>query len=110
MSIDINKVRTPGTLCECCNKEVAIGVASIPFIPVSIAWCRTCLAAGVIPVWAAVANTVLCGGYDNCSEDWHGYVDRTINHFSIPREEFDREVLHGIRDETAAGKSEGDGK
>jgi len=47
-------------MCECCQKKKPlVGVASVPGIPVSIAWCHDCLQAGVIPYSMAVAQVFL---------------------------------------------------
>jgi hypothetical protein len=40
--------------CECCNRQKElVGVASIPALPMSIAWCKECLDNSAIPLFAA---------------------------------------------------------
>src|SRR3990172_345239 len=41
--------------CECClQKRELIGVASIPGLPMSIAWCEECLTTDCLPYWVVV--------------------------------------------------------
>lgn len=78
--------------CEVCNERDAIGVASIPGIPVSVAWCTICVRSGAIPYWAVVANTVICGGLDRMADWWQETVETTLTHLGKTREEFNRDV------------------
>lgn len=82
----------PDLWCQCCNRNVAIGVASIPGIPMSIAWCTECLEAGAIPMWAAVANTAMCGGLDQAAEWWVQVVNDTLAYFGVSLEDFNAMV------------------
>jgi hypothetical protein len=50
--------------CAVCQNELAVGVACIPGIPMSVAYGRTCLEAGAHPSWALRANVACCGGVD----------------------------------------------
>lgn len=76
-------------LCECCGKKgPLVGVASIPFIPMSIAWCQSCLHAGVLPYWAAVANTASVGGIEQTNEGWQNLVEITLEYFGKSKAEF----------------------
>ena len=40
-------------ICECCRVFKSIDVASIPGVPMSIAWCLDCLRFGAVPHWVA---------------------------------------------------------
>jgi hypothetical protein len=84
--------------CDCCHAEPAVGVASIPYLPMSIAWGRKCLEAGVIPYWAAVANTAACGGWEETSEDWQYLVEITLAYFNKQHDEFLVDVARDIED------------
>jgi hypothetical protein len=75
-------------LCECCKKNPSVGVASIPGIPMSIAWCTECLAAQVIPIWALSANTACAGGLEQSADWWKELVERTLKYFNKSLEEF----------------------
>lgn len=86
----------PELTCECCNVNKAIGVASIPGIPMSIAWCRPCLDAGAIPMWAAVANTAMCGGLDHAANWWQQLVADTLAYFDISIHDFNAMVAKEI--------------
>lgn len=79
-------------LCECCNYEPAIGVASIAGIAMSIAWGKTCLQAGVIPYWALVSNTVCIGSLEHAADWWQEIVDRTLTYFGFDMEDFLKDV------------------
>lgn len=87
--------------CEVCNDptDPYVGVASIPGIPMSVAWGRRCLDAGVIPLWVAVTNTALVGGYDHSAEWWTDLVDITLEYFGKDREWFDAEVQRQLDEE-----------
>lgn len=75
--------------CECCEEvKPIVGVASIPGMPISIAWCRNCLESGAIPYWAAVANTAMCGGLDNCNDEWKKIVTDTLFYFGKSIDDF----------------------
>lgn len=54
-------------VCERDNREV--GVASLPFAAMSIAFCKECLNEDAFPLWALHANAEMCGGYEECA-DW----------------------------------------
>lgn len=86
----------PELTCECCNVNKAIGVASIPGIPMSIAWCRPCLDAGAIPMWAAVCNTAMAGGYEHAAPWWREVVDDTLAYFGVTMEDFNAMVAAEI--------------
>lgn len=59
-------------LCEVCNENKPIGVACVPGIPLSVAYCERCLREGIHPLWAIRANVACCGGlehmHDYCRE------------------------------------------
>lgn len=80
-------------ICDCCDKNPSVGVAAISFIPMSIAWCRTCLDADVIPYWAAIYNTAECGGLDQTTLEWQELVARTLKYFGKSLEQFNVDVI-----------------
>lgn len=70
-------------LCGCCHQQKPIvGVACIPGVPMSIAWCSDCLQADVIPYEIAVANTACCGGWSHCNPEWRQLVRTTLVYFN----------------------------
>jgi hypothetical protein len=83
-------------VCDCCHDEPAVGVAAIPYIPMSIAWGRKCLDADIIPYWAAVANTAACGGWEHCNQEWQDLCRDTCTYFGEPHEQFLRDVAKDI--------------
>lgn len=83
--------------CECCGREPAIGVAAVPGMPISIAWGKCCLAAGVIPYKLAVANTAAVGGLNNTVQWWRDIVDLTLAYFDRTHEQFARDVQLNIK-------------
>jgi ribosomal protein S27AE len=85
-------------LCDCCHDEPAVGVASIPYIAMSIAWGSKCLEAGVIPYWAAVANTVACAGFEETSGDWQELVRLTLDYFGKSMDDFLAEVARDMEE------------
>jgi hypothetical protein len=90
--------------CDCCNDEESVGVASVPFVPMSIAWGRKCLEAAVVPLWVcfAQATSGIEGdaptqeqldkygplGREMFNEEWLGWHDRTLAHFEVTEGEF----------------------
>ena len=78
--------------CDCCGKEKPVGVASLPGIPVSIAWCPKCLAADVIPYEYLVGNTAMIGNMEKAAPWWMELVDRTLAYFDIDRDKFNEDV------------------
>ena len=55
--------------CDVCGREREIGVASLPFAPMSVAFCRECLKEDAYPLWALHASAECAGGYERCV-DW----------------------------------------
>jgi hypothetical protein len=88
----------PELTCEVCNERPAVGVASIPGMPMSIAWCRECLASGAIPWWAAIAETACIGGLAHAADWWLDIVDATCRHLGRTRDELDAAVTAAINE------------
>lgn len=78
--------------CQCCERNPAVGVAAIPGIAMSIAWCGKCLEAGAIPYWVAVANTAMIGGWSDAAPWWTETVEDTLRYFGKDFDEFLQEV------------------
>lgn len=75
-------VDLPTIMCQCCGHEPSIGVAAIPGVPMSIAWCVTCLQAGVVPPWVIVAELALSPGVEAMADWWlDGIAAPTLHHF-----------------------------
>ena len=55
--------------CDVCGKDEAVGVASLPFAPMSVAFCVPCLKAKAFPLWSMHGSIELAGGPDGCA-DW----------------------------------------
>jgi hypothetical protein len=79
-------------LCEVCNKNKSIGVASVPGVPYSAAYCKECLEANAHPLFIIIANTACCGGLDKCSDWWKEIVNDTLKHLNKTLEWFNKEV------------------
>jgi hypothetical protein len=54
--------------CDVCGRERRIGVASLPFAAMSVAFCHECLREGAYPLWALHACAEICGGYAQTNE------------------------------------------
>lgn len=48
--------------CDVCLRQRQIGVASLPFAPMSVAFCRECLTNNAYPLWTLHAAIELGGG------------------------------------------------
>jgi hypothetical protein len=90
---------TPALICEVCGDEPAVGVASVPGVPISVAYGRKCLSANAHPYGIVVANTADVDGYDNSAEWWKQIVDDTLTHLGKTREQFDADVAEAIAEE-----------
>jgi hypothetical protein len=87
------------TRCECCNRErPIIGVACLPYIAMSISWCKECLQAGAIPYWACVSNTAACGGWEHTSAEWQALVQLSLCYHKKPEAQFLADVAQALLD------------
>ena len=95
--------------CQCCGKEPSVGVASIPGVPMSIAWGRNCLEADVVPLWVCFAQVGAVDDEPGMPPDfrygremfapwWLEVHDLTLAYFGVTEEEFWEAV--NTRDET----------
>lgn len=78
--------------CDVCGEREEVGVAFVPGVSMSIAYCIECLRANAHPYGIMVINTALIDGYDNASGWWQQMVDDTLAHLGKTREQFDRDV------------------
>ena len=92
-----NEIEQPELTCDVCGKP-AIGVACIPGVPMSVAYCRECLEANAHPWWALVANTICINGLENADDGWKGMVYDTCKRLHKTLEEFNKEVARGIKE------------
>ena len=83
--------------CDVCGVNPQIGVAAVPGVPMSVAYCEECLRANAHPYGILVINTALLGGYEHAAEWWQQMVDDTLAHLSKPRERFDLDVEVELR-------------
>ncbi len=74
--------------CDVCGSNKAIGVAAIPFIPMSAAFCEPCLKAEAYPWRILLANSWAMGGLDNACEEWKEMVKSTCKHLNKTMDEF----------------------
>lgn len=84
-----------------------VGVASIPGVPMSIGWCRSCLDKNAIPAHIAEHDFILVGAGDleqlapwaRARMVWHDDKYMTFDEFcgTIPREEVEREIKEWLR-------------
>ena len=79
--------------CEVCGNEPMKGVASIPFIPMSVAYGAQCLAANAHPWWALVANQACIGDeLETTHPEWQRMVHDTCAHLGKTIEQFKADV------------------
>lgn len=82
----------PKLICEACNKNEAIGVACVPMVPCSVAYCRECLQVNSHPMPTLIANTICIGGLDYANEDWKQMVKDSLKHQNKTIEWFNEQV------------------
>ena len=80
-------------ICEVCNKNEAIGVACVPMVPISVAYCTKCLEANAHPWDILVSITASCCGLKNCGEEWKFMVEDTCRYLHRSLLRFKLEVF-----------------
>lgn len=98
----------PPPVCEVCDRRPSIGVAAVPGVPYSAAFCRECLQANAIPLWIAVANTALIGGLGDAAPWWREVVTDTLTHLDVSWDDFEREVNQSIETEMRQQREDAD--
>lgn len=96
-----NAVATPMPTCEVCKKNQAVGVACVPGVPYSAAYCKECLEANAHPYFIMVGNTACIGGLEHAHPEWAEMVRCTLVHIGKTQEEFDKDVAEAIKNEEA---------
>lgn len=79
-------------ICEVCNKNEAIGVACVPGVPISSAYCNECLKANAHPINILIINTAMIGGLDLSIDEWREMVFDTLKYMGKSLEWFNQEV------------------
>lgn len=81
-----------GLTCEVCRKNEAKGVACVPAIPISVAYCQECLDANSHPLDLLIANTAMCGGFNETNEMWQEIVTDSLRNQGKTLEWFNEQV------------------
>ncbi|SKU89100.1 Uncharacterised protein [Mycobacteroides abscessus subsp. massiliense] len=99
------KPALPELICDVCGKEPALGVCSVPGVPISMAYGDACLKANAHPWFILVGETATMGGLDGVAEWWIRMVEDTIAHLGgeYTRDRFDREVVEAHAEMKALG-------
>lgn len=84
-------------ICEVCLQNEAIGVASVPGIPYSAAYCTECLKANAHPWRILVAEVSCLGGLEYATEWFKLMVEGTCKRLGKTIEEFTRDVEEANR-------------
>lgn len=93
-------LKPPELTCDVCSAEPAVGVACVPFVPMSVAYGRRCLDANAHPWDVLVANQA-CLGTTSLDADavhpaWRSMVLDTLKHLGKTKEQFDADVVESI--------------
>ena len=67
-------------ICDVCGKNEAVGVACVPMVPCSMAYCQECLQANAHPLSGLIANTACIGGLEHANECWVKMITDTLKH------------------------------
>jgi hypothetical protein len=86
------------TTCETCGGGNVVGVASVPGIPYSAAYCRACLEANAHPWFILVGTTAACGGLEKMHDAWLEMVEDTCLRLGKMRAQFDADVKQVTED------------
>lgn len=85
--------------CDVCGNAGIKGVASIPFVPMSVAYCEGCLRANAHPWWALVANQASIGDpLETTHPEWQQMVRDTCAHLGKTIDQFNADVAEALRD------------
>lgn len=87
---------TPKLICDACTKNEAIGVACVPMVPCSMAYCKECLQANSHPMNVLIANTACIGGLGLANEFWKAMVMDSLKHQDKTLEWFNKQVAESI--------------
>ena len=87
-----------GVKCEVCNDEPAIGVYSVPGVPMSCAYGERCIKAEAHPWGVLVANVSCIGDLSKAAPWVVEMVDATCKHLGKTREQFDADVAKANKD------------
>lgn len=85
-------------ICSVCKKNKAIGVAAVPMVPMSVAYCRECLEANSHPMYVLIANTAGAGGLEHANEAWKQMVMDSLKHQGKTLGWFNEQVEIGIKE------------
>lgn len=96
----------PKLACEACNKNEAVGVACVPGVPMSVAYCQECLQANNHPMPVLIANTACIGGLNHAAEFWKKMVSASLKHQGKTLEWFNEEVKESMNMEGVEFTSE----
>jgi len=75
-----------------CGKDEKTKVCTIPGVPYSAAYCKSCFDANAHPYDLVVSNTWAAGGYNKCANWWQDLVDDTLEHLNISHSKFTKDV------------------
>lgn len=81
--------------CETCGSNSVLGVACVPGVPYSAAYCKECLNANAHPWKILVANTCCLGGWHNAADWWKEMVEATCCRLGKTLEEFHADCRKG---------------
>lgn len=82
--------------CDVCDTNEPVGVACVPGVPMSVAYCQACLQANAHPWWALVNTTAMCGGLDKMVDEWRFMVEDTCKHLGKSMAEFNADVVKSV--------------
>lgn len=85
-------------ICDVCEKERPVAVASVSGVPISVAYCKECLASDAEPWWVLVGQVASLGGLHRCHPVAAEMVDATCRHLKRTRTEFNMAVWHAERE------------
>lgn len=93
-------------VCAVCRRRPSTAVCCVPGMPVSEAYCDTCLQGDAIPWDLCVANTACIGGLEHCKDEWRAVATATCKLNGRTLEDFCQQVRQAIIDMDAATGAE----
>lgn len=94
----VKKPADPEMTCDVCHEHKAIGVAAVPGIPCSVAYCKHCLDANSHPMHLLVVATALMGGLEYGAIWWQAMVQDSIKDQDVTLEWFNNQVKDEMLD------------
>ena len=81
-------------ICQVCNIKESVIVACVPGVPMSAAYCQSCVDNQVHPLDILAA---ICGGLDEMDKEWKTMVTVSLDYFHKDNNWFNEKVKNMLQ-------------